>query len=191
MRAPERAAHCSSDNRLGIEIMASMPKELEQLVRSQRMLIIDDEPYSRKVLRTLLQTLGIKHIYEASDGLSGLDAVLTVLPDIVIVDWEMPGLNGAGFLRRVRAPGIFPMPDVPIIMLTAHGERSHVMEAVRLGIHEYLLKPVSSQTLLARIVNILSNPRPMVHRGSFYGPLPRKNSAYKPEPDLSEMVLVN
>ncbi len=171
--------------------MGSMPKELEQLVASQRVLIIDDEHYSRKVIRALLQTVGIKQIYEASDGLSGLDAILTVSPDLVLVDWEMPGLNGPGFLRRVRAPGIFPMPDVPIIMLTAHGERSCVVEAVRLGIHEFLLKPVSSHALLARIVSVLTNPRPMVRKGTFYGPEPRKASSYKPDADTAEMVLVN
>ena len=172
--------------------MQILAKDVEKLVQSQRLLVIDDEPYSRKVIRALLTTIGIKQIHEASDGLSGLDAILTVMPDIVLVDWEMPGLDGPGFLRRVRAPGIFPMPDVPIIMLTGHGERSCVIEALRLGIHEYLLKPVSSQALLARIVSILAHPREMVRRGSFYGPLPRKASAYKPDdPLLRDLVLLN
>ena len=81
----------------------------------------------------------------------GLDAIRTVAPDIVLVDWEMPGLDGPGFVRAVRSPDTFPYPDVPIIMLTGHGERSRVIEAARLGIHEYLLKPVSSQALQARI----------------------------------------
>jgi DNA-binding response OmpR family regulator len=171
--------------------MASLSKDLEKLVQSQRILVIDDEAYSRKVIRALLQTIGIKQIHEAIDGFSGLDAILTVMPDIVLVDWEMPGLDGPGFLRRVRAPGIFPMPDVPIIMLTGHGERSCVIEAMRLGIHEYLLKPVSSQALLARIVSILTQPRPMVRRGAYYGPLPRKASAFKPEDAFRDTILLN
>ena len=64
-------------------------------------------------------------------------------PDVVILDWEMPSPNGPEFVRRVRSPYEFPQPDVPIIMLTGHGERTRVEEAVRLGVNEFLLKPVS------------------------------------------------
>ena len=66
--------------------MQILAKDVEKLVQSQRLLVIDDEPYSRKVIRALLTTIGIKQIHEASDGLSGLDAILTVMPDIVLVD---------------------------------------------------------------------------------------------------------
>jgi DNA-binding response OmpR family regulator len=64
------------------------------------------------------------------------------------------------------------------------------MEAVRLGIHEYLLKPVSSQALLTRIVSILTSPRAMVRKGSFYGPEPRKAYTYKPQFDPLHTILV-
>ena len=99
---------------------------------------------------------------------------------MVILDWSMPSPNGPEFVREVRAPGRFPYPDVPIIMLTAHGERSRVVEAVRLGVNEFLLKPVSSTALLARLVSILANPREMVKKGDHYVPAPRKMSSYKP-----------
>ena len=72
-----------------------------------------------------------------ADGIAGLDAIRIVAPDLVILDWEMPLLNGAEFVRIVRSPGVFPLPDVPIIMLTAHGERWRVVEASRLGVNEY------------------------------------------------------
>src|SRR5207248_24872 len=117
------------------------------------------------------------------DGESGLEAIAALNPDIVLLDWEMPGIDGAEFTRCVRQPEKFPYPNVPIIMLTGHGERSRVLEAVRLGVHEFLLKPVSSKALLARIVSVLSKPRAMVRRGDYYGPEPRKLSAYKPEAD--------
>ena len=66
------------------------------------------------------------------------------------------------------------MPDIPIIMLSAHGERWRVVEAVRLGVHEYLVKPVSAKSLYDRLVAIVSQPRPVVKRGDYYGPEPRK-----------------
>ena len=72
-------------------------------------------------------------------------------------------------------------PNVPIIMLTGHGEKSRVMEAVNLGVHEFLLKPVSSTALLTRILGVVTMPRPMVRRGNYYGPEPRKLSTYKPD----------
>jgi DNA-binding response OmpR family regulator len=95
----------------------------------------------------------------------------------------MPMMNGADFIREVRSPATFPRPDVPIIMLTGHGERSRVVEAVNLGVHEFLLKPISSNALLTRILAVMTKPRPMVRRGNYYGPEPRKLSTYKPEAD--------
>ena len=93
----------------------------------------------------------------------------------------MPSPNGPEFMRTVRSPGTFPLPDVPVIMLTGYSERSRVVEAMRLGVNEYLLKPVSSTALLARIVSILVKPRPMIQRGDYYGPEPRQLTTSKPE----------
>ena len=60
-------------------------------------------------------------------------------------------------------------------MLSGHSERSRVMEAMKLGVNEFLLKPVSSAALRERLIAVLVNPRPMVRQGDYYGPLPRKN----------------
>jgi DNA-binding response OmpR family regulator len=156
------------------------PKGLEPRVRAAKVLVVDDEYYSRKVIRTLLMAVGIVDVNDAADSRSGLDAIRAFVPDVVILDWEMPEMSGADFVRHVRSPARFPYPNVPIIMLTGHGERSRVMEAVRLGVHEFLLKPVSSAALHARIISVLSKPRPMIRRGDHYGPQPRRPAAYKP-----------
>jgi CheY-like chemotaxis protein len=167
--------------------MESNPKSVEELVKPLRVLIVDDEYYTRKVIRTLLALVGITNVHDADDGESGLEAITTLAPDLVLLDWDMPGIDGAEFTRRVRQPGKFPFPNVPIIMLTGHGERSRVLEAVRLGVHEFLLKPVSSKALLARIVSVFSKPRPMVRRGDYYGPEPRNLSSYKPDADSYQL----
>jgi two-component system chemotaxis response regulator CheY len=157
-----------------------------------KVLIVDDEHTMRKVTRSLLQAIGVKNIYEAHDGKSGLEKICTIAPDVVILDWQMPSPNGPEFMRRVRSPAAFPQPDVPIIMLTCHGERSRVVEAVNLGVNEFLLKPVSTQALLARLVSVLSKPRRMVKKGDYYGPEPRLFASYKPESDpWNEVFLVN
>jgi CheY-like chemotaxis protein len=170
--------------------MMAMDAKTVELMGSKKILVIDDEHYTRKVIRALLMSIGVKKIQEACDGHAGLDAICTAVPDIVLVDWEMPGLDGPGFVRTVRSPTTFPYPDVPLVMVTGHGERSRVIEAARLGINEYLLKPISSQALQARFLSIINHPRPMVQRGSYYGPEPRKFSAYKPEADHDRTQLV-
>jgi two-component system, chemotaxis family, chemotaxis protein CheY len=149
-------------------------KEIETVIQSLCVLVVDDNQYMRKVVRTLLVNCGVKDIYEATDGIAALDSIRTVGPDVVILDWEMPLLSGPELVRIVRSPGVFPMPDVPIIMLTGHCERWRVVEAVRLGVNEYLTKPVSAKSLYDRLISITAQPRPVVQLGDYYGPEPRK-----------------
>jgi len=177
--------------------MDSLAHQIARQVERLKVLIVDDEPSMRKVARALLQSIGVRDISEAGDGRTGLEKICMRAPDLVLLDWEMPSPNGPEFVRMVRSPGKFPLPDVPIIMLTAYSERSRVVEAVRLGVNEYLLKPVSSTALLARIVSILAKPRRMIKKGDYYGPEPRKLASYKPDldphidPRTDEVYLVN
>lgn len=156
-------------------IMSSaLSKVLQRRFETLKVLVVDDDHYMRKVVRAMLQAIGIKHVHEASDGASGLEAVREIQPDLVIVDWEMPMIDGAQFVRLVRSPDDFPVPDVPIIMLSGHGDRWRVVEAARIGAHEYLLKPISTKALHDRIVSVLGYPRPTVQLDGYYGPAPRR-----------------
>jgi two-component system chemotaxis response regulator CheY len=159
----------------GVKAMNSVSNNrIDKLIQSIAVLIVDDNQYMRKVVRNILVNIGVKNIHEAADGIAGLEAIRMFAPDLVILDWEMPLLNGAELVRIVRSPGVFPVPDVPIIMLTGHVERWRVIEASRLGVNEFLKKPVSGKALLDRIVAILTHPRAMVRLGDYYGPEPRK-----------------
>jgi CheY-like chemotaxis protein len=149
-------------------------KSIEPLIASTKVLIIDDDYYMRKVIRSLLLAIGIKDTLDASNGSEGLEAICSTQPDIVILDWEMPGMTGADFMRIVRSPDTFQIPQIPVIMLTGHVERDRVVEAIKLGVHEFLCKPVSAKSLYERIVSIRARPRPMVRFGNYYGPEPRK-----------------
>ena len=152
-------------------------KDVENIIQSLCVIVVDDNQYMRKMVRNLLVNCGIKEIYEAGDGIAALDMIRTVGPDAVILDWEMPLLSGPELVRIVRSPGVFPMPDVPIIMLSGHGERWRVVEAVKLGVNEYLIKPVSARAIYDRLVSIFAQPRPTVQLGDYYGPEPRKLAA--------------
>src|SRR4051812_36842874 len=98
------------------------PKHAEILINSLSVLVVDDNAYMRQIVRSLLINIGVKNIHEASDGIEALEVIRAVGPDIIILDWEMPLLNGPELVRIVRSPGVFPTPDIPIIMLSGHGE---------------------------------------------------------------------
>jgi two-component system, chemotaxis family, chemotaxis protein CheY len=157
--------------------MSTDQKQLVERLAAAKVLLVDDEHYMRKVVRTMLMSIGVHNVSEAPDGPTGLDLIRTQAPDVVILDWEMPGLDGPGFVRMVRSPETFPYPNVPIIMLTGHGERSRVVEAVKIGVNEFLLKPVSSKALQDRMVAVLTQPRQILQSGDYYGPTPRKLAA--------------
>lgn len=140
-----------------------IPQNISSLLQGIKVLVVDDEFYSRKVARTLLMAMGITNIYDADSGAKGLEALRAIAPDVVLVDWEMPVMDGAAFSKTVRNPGGFPYPNVPIIMLTGHSERWRVEEALRLGVNDYLLKPISGKLLCDRLVSILTKPRLSSH----------------------------
>ena len=166
-------------------------RALAAIFAATKVLVVDDEHYMRKVVRTLLMSIGVRTIYEAADGPAGLELIHSAAPDVVIVDWQMPGIDGADFVRMVRSPATFPLPNVPIIMLTGHGERSRVIESVQVGVNEFLLKPVSSKALQDRLVAVLTNPRPFVRSGNYYGPAPRKMINIHADGDQAVSQLAN
>ena len=85
-------------------------KELADRIQALCVLVVDDNQYMRKMIRNLLVNCGVKDIYEAGDGITALDTLRTVGPDVVLLDWEMPLLNGAELVRIVRSPGCFRCP---------------------------------------------------------------------------------
>ncbi len=158
--------------------MSINPKHAEFLLQQLQVLVVDDNPFMRAIVRGLLNSIGVKSVIEAGDGIAALDKIREETPDVVILDWEMPLLNGPELVRIVRSPGIFPTPDLPIIMLSAHGEQWRILESVKLGVNEFLCKPVSAKALFERLISILLKPRASVQLGKYYGPV-----AAAPAPD--------
>ena len=159
-------------------LSSAIDSAIENLV----VLIADDNAYTRRLTRSMLANLGARTIYEVGDGVAALETIRTVNPDVMILDWDMPILDGREVMRIVRSPGVFPKPNLPIIMLTDTGRRSLVHQAMRLGVHELLITPISPKILQQRLIGILLKPRPMVRAGKYYIPLPRRRA------DLSELI---
>jgi two-component system, chemotaxis family, chemotaxis protein CheY len=152
-------------------------KAIEKMIQGMNILIVDDNAFMRKVTRMMLMNLGAKSVIEAADGLAALEAIRNRDPDIMLIDWDMPVLNGIEVLRIVRSPGVFPRPNLPAIMLTTRAQRAQVAEAMRAGVHEFLVKPTSPKALRDRLTSIVVNPRPMVKIGKYYVPRPRRMRA--------------
>jgi len=157
-------------------------KQIEKAMEGIVVLVADSNPYMRRLTRMMLTNLGVKSIYEAGDGIATIDAIRTVNPDVMILEWELPVLDGREVMRIVRSPGVFPKPNLPVIMLTDRGLRSRVTTAIRLGVHEFLVKPISPKTLQQRLLAIMLRPRPMVRAGRYYIPMPRRRV------DLKEFI---
>jgi two-component system chemotaxis response regulator CheY len=114
-----------------------------------RILVIDDMPSIRELVKGQLKTMGFKHIYEAEDGEAGWEALGRHFKagepiGLVVSDWNMPKLKGLELLKRVRASSEFK--DLPFVLLTSEAEREQVTEAVLSGVSQYVVKPFSSKT---------------------------------------------
>mgnify|MGYP001554486500 FL=1 len=160
--------------------MSANPKEA--LLQNLTILVADGNAYMRRLSRNMLTSLGAKSVIETEDGVATLEAIRTRNPDIILIDADLPGYSGLDVARAVRTPGMFPRPHVPIIMLSTQASQSAVKEAMRAGVHEFLIKPTSPKALHDRLTSILINPRPMTRRGEFYGPEPR------PRIDITKIV---
>lgn len=140
-------------------------------------LVVDDNAHMRMLLRSLLLALGVDRVFESADGASGFEELREKKPDFVLTDLSMRPVDGIEFTHRVRLGRDSPNPYVPIIMVTGHTER-HMVEAARdSGVTEFLAKPITTQNLLLRVVEIVERPRPFVRCESYFGPDRRRHKA--------------
>ncbi|WP_406856758.1 response regulator [Alsobacter sp. KACC 23698] len=142
-----------------------------------RFLVVDDNTYMRRILKTLLHGFGAREVFEAEDGASALDAFASHYPDIVFTDWEMPLINGIDMTKLMRCSDNSVNPFVPIIMVSVHSERHRVLEARDAGVTEFLVKPLSATALHQRILGVVANPRAFIKTSSFFGPDRRRTKA--------------
>ncbi|MGE0339193.1 MAG: response regulator [Xanthobacteraceae bacterium] len=120
---------------------------------SLKVLIVDDQESVREVTRITLQQLGIQLIYDADNGNTGLQALMRQPIDLVISDFNMPGLDGIGMLRAIRAnPHV---RRLPFILLTGRGDKELVVKAAQAGVNNYLVKPFDATILRTKIEQVM------------------------------------
>lgn len=135
-----------------------------------KILVIDDLPYTRSMVRQILKVLGGRNIKDAPDGAKALKIMKTFDPDLIILDWEMKPMNGIEFTRNVRDSEESSNPFVPIIMLSGYTNKDRIIEARDAGVTEYVIKPFSATSLYNRIQEVIDAPRPFIRIEGFFGP---------------------
>nr|WP_211161164.1 response regulator [Microcella alkalica] len=116
-------------------------------------MIVEDEPDVLLLLENRVRGAG-HEVMSASDGERGLELALEERPDLVILDWMMPKLDGIEVLERLRADG--PGRDIKVLMLTARSQQKDVERAFAAGADDYIVKPFSSRELIERIAALLT-----------------------------------
>ncbi|MEN4903424.1 chemotaxis response regulator CheY [Luteimonas sp. TWI1416] len=117
-----------------------------------RILVVDDFSTMRRIVKNLLSDLGFNNTVEAEDGNSAMAVLRQDAVDLVITDWNMPGMTGIELLRTIRADPKFRA--LPVMMVTAEAKREQIIEAAQSGVNGYIIKPFTAQTLSEKLGKI-------------------------------------
>ena len=141
-----------------------------------RILIVDDNLHMRKMLSAIVRAFGVATVFEAPNGVQAWSKFRDLNPDIIFLDWMMPGMTGLEFARLARTSPDSPNPYVAIIMVTAYTQLEHVHQARDAGVTEFLAKPISANSVLGRITAVIENPRSFVRTPDYFGPCRRRRN---------------
>ena len=120
--------------------------------KNMKIMVVDDFPTMRRIVRTMLRDLGYTNVHEAEDGLMGLAHLRASPFDFVITDWNMPNLNGLEMLKEIRADA--RLAHLPVLMVTAESKKENIIAAAQAGANGYVVKPFTAATLEEKITKI-------------------------------------
>lgn len=117
-----------------------------------KIMLVDDSRTMRNIQKKILSQLGYGEIEEACDGQDALSKVGAIEPDLILVDWNMPNMDGISFVKAFRGQG----KKTPVIMVTTESEKTRVVEAIKAGVNNYIVKPFSPEMLAERVSETLA-----------------------------------
>ena len=135
-----------------------------------RFLVVDDNIHALNIVKTMLRGLGALHVFDARTPAQALQHLRNDEIDIVILDYMLGDTDGVEFLRRLRTDPKSPTPFVPVIMLTAHTEKSRVEAARDAGANAFCSKPVKPADILKKVAAIIDRPQAFVRSDDYVGP---------------------
>ena len=119
---------------------------------SMNILVVDDFATMRRIVRNILKQLGYSNVFEADDGTSAVEILKKEKIQFIISDWNMPQMSGLELLKVVRTTEEWK--DLPFLMVTAEGQKEHVIEAVKHRVSNYIVKPFTPETLMEKVNKI-------------------------------------
>jgi two-component system, chemotaxis family, chemotaxis protein CheY len=114
---------------------------------STRILLVDDSSSVHTIVRGMLASIQVTDIVEARDGVDAIGRATSDLPNLIISDWNMPNMDGLTLVSRLRSMGYIG----PIIMLTTESEKARVIQAVKAGVNNYIIKPFTPDLFYSRL----------------------------------------
>ncbi|MBU4610517.1 chemotaxis response regulator CheY [Achromobacter sp. GG226] len=120
--------------------------------KSLKILVVDDFPTMRRIVRNLLKELGFENVDEAEDGQMALDKLRNGSFEFVVSDWNMPNLDGLSMLQQIRADP--NMSKLPVLMVTAEAKKENIIAAAQAGANGYVVKPFTAATLEEKLNKI-------------------------------------
>ncbi|MCD8493875.1 MAG: response regulator [Alphaproteobacteria bacterium] len=133
-------------------------------------LVVEDTGPMRKLICSVLDTLGVGRTVTANDGNHGFTMFCNERPDIVITDWHMEPVNGIELVQKIRTSPASPNKFVPVIMVTGYSAVPRVAQARDTGATEFLVKPFSANDLAKRIAHVINKPRDFIEAYDYFGP---------------------
>ena len=117
--------------------------------QNMKILTVDDFSTMRRIIRNMLRQLGYNNVVEAEDGAEALSLLQREKVDFVISDWNMPNMNGLDLLKAIRADD--NLKPLPVLLVTAEALKENVVEALKAGVNNYVIKPFTAETLKEKI----------------------------------------
>lgn len=119
---------------------------------SIKILVVDDMSTMRRIIKTILNQLGYTNVEEAENGKQALAKLKKEKYDFVITDWNMPEMDGLTLVKEIRADE--ELKNLPVLMVTAEAKKENVMEALKAGVNNYIVKPFTPEILKEKMEKI-------------------------------------
>lgn len=120
-----------------------------------KILVVDDFSTMRRIVKNILRQIGYSNIDEAEDGNGALARLRQDKYDLVVSDWNMPNMSGLELLKAIRTDN--SLCSTPVLMVTAEASKEKVVEAIKAGVNNYIVKPFTAEVLKEKIEKIFNN----------------------------------
>ena len=120
-----------------------------------KVMVVDDFATMRRIVKGVLKNLGFNNIIEAENGKDAFTELKKESVGLIVSDWNMPNMTGLELLKAVR--GDKDLKDTPFIMVTAEGQKENVVEAVKAGVNNYIIKPFTPETFQEKLEKVFSS----------------------------------